>query len=252
MKKLLYSLFFFYLLFLLTSCSSIADKEAIKNTITRIEADELDSAIIIMKNMSEKTLLSAKEDILNAVIDEVSVCLGFNNWIGTDYHLVDDEVINDLEKYQTIVKMLNLDADDSNVDDFIENALELKKYTKLNTYHSKGGAEDYAEITKVMSQAASCNTRSVANKYFQKAYDICMLAYWKFDGNADYGMVETADFYYQQSIQINAIIDQKSPTSVQNNEYERAHDEFKRLAQEHADSYNYIIKIVESFPRSLY
>ena len=79
-----------------------------------------------------------------------------------------------------------------------------------------------------------------------------MNAYNKFNGKSDYGMQETADFYYNFAVQTKAIIDQSDTTSAQDNAYNTSSSAFKRILSEYIDAYNEIISICESFPKKLY
>lgn len=229
------------------------DKHTVENIILRIEADELDSAISLIETMDEETLSTGKSEILNAVIQELNPYLNFNSWVSTAYSFVDERVIQDIEKYQTIVNMLSLNPDESNVDDFIAKALQLKQYTKQNTYHDAGGADDFKEIKSIMDQGAVYKSNpSIASKYYQQAYDKCMDAFNKFDGKTEYGMQEAADFYYNFAVQTKAIIDQSGTTSKQDDAYTSSTIAFKRIQSELIADLEDVISICDSFPKKLY
>ena len=162
-------------------------------------------------------------------------------------------VIQDIEKFQIIVNMLSLDTDESNVDDFISKALQLKKYTKWNAYHDAGESNDFTQIKSIMDQGAAYKGNpSIASKYYQQAYNKCMDAYYKFNGKTGYGMQEMADFYYNFAVQTKAIINQSGTTSAQDNAYNAAANAFKGILSEYIDDFDDIISICNSFPKKLY
>lgn len=254
MKKMLAVITIIVMVVSLSACSSFGvDKEAINNAVTRIEADELDSAISVINKMDDKTLSAGRSEILTAVIGEIDTYLNYNSWVSTNYHFVDESAIKDIEKYQTIVNSLSLDADESNVDDFIEKALSLKKYTKWNDYHSTDAAGDFANIKSTMDKGAVYKSNpSIASKYYKQAYNDCMTAYNSCSNYTGYGMKEAADFYYNFAVQTNAIITQSGTTSAQDNAYNTSSSAFKRIQQEHIDDLDDVIDICDSFPKSLY
>lgn len=229
------------------------DETAINNVVIRIEANELDAAISLMQTMDEKTLGAGKSKILSAIIKGLNSYLNFGSWVATNHDFVYEKAVQEIKKYQTLVGVLNLNSNESNVGSFISKALQLEKYVKWNSYHRAGGANDIDDIKSTMDQGAVYKSNpSIASKYYQQAYNECVSAYNTFNGQSAYGMQETADFYYQFSVQIKAIISQKGTTGAEDNSYNIASKEFKRILSEYIDAYDEIISICESFPKKLY
>ena len=254
MKKMLALITIVIMVISLSACSSLGvDKEAINNAITRIEANELGSAISVINQMDDKTLSAGKSEILSAIIGEINTYLNYNSWVSTDYHFIDERAIKDIEKYQTIVNILPLADDESNVDDFISKALSLKKYAKWNDYHSTDAAGDFTNIKNTMDQGEVYKSNpSIASRYYKQAYNDCMTAYNSCINYSGYGMKEAADFYYNFAVQTNSIITQSGTTSSQDNAYNAASSAFQRIQQEHIDDLDDVIDICDGFPKNLY
>lgn len=253
MKKWWVLIVLFMLLITLSSCSFAVDEKAIDSVTVRITADELDSAISALKKMDDRTLVAGKSEILNAIIRGLTPYLNFNSWIATDFDFVDESVIRDLEKYKIIVSMLSLTDDESNVDDFIDKALQLKIFSKWNEWHATGSAYDLEEIKNLMDQGAMYkNNYAIGSKYYQRAYNKCMEAYNKFDGKSGYGMQETADFYYYYGVLTKAIIDNTDISDAQGGKYDASASAFIKIQEEHLADYDEVIRICDSFPKQLY
>ena len=254
MKKLLATLTVLIMIVSLSACTSLGvDNEAIDKAITRIKAGELDSAIDVISGMDEKTLSSGKDKVLSAVISEIKPYLNFNSWVSTTYDFIDESVIADLEKYQTLINCLSLESDESNVDDFIVKALSLKKYAKWNEYHRTNPVANVANIKNTMDQGAIYkSTPSIASKYYQQAYNDCLASYNKYKDNTGYGMKEVADFYYNYAVMINSVIAKKETTKEQNDAYSASKTACHDIQQEHLDDFDDVIDICESFPKNLY
>lgn len=253
MKKWLAVITIFILIVSLSACTLGVDKDAIESTVTRIKADELDSALSIINSMDSNTLSSGKDEILTAVINGIDAYLNFNSWVSTSYDFIDEKAIKEIEKYQSIVNSLSLSADESNVDDFISKALSLKQYAKWNDYHSTDAAEDFTSIKSTMDKGAVYKSNpTIASKYYKQAYNDCMAAYNKCNNYTGYGMKEAADFYYNFAVQTNAIISRSGTTSAQDNAYNSSSSAFQRIQQEHIDDLEVVIDICDSFPKELY
>lgn len=254
MKRCLLLITIFAMIITLSACSSGIDETAIDNAVVRIEANELDSAIKIIKNMDKKTLSAGKSEILNAVIRRLNPYLNYNYWISTDYELIEISALQDFEIYQTIVEMLSLGYEESNVDDFIIKALQFRQYAKWNAYHYANDERPYNdEISNLVAQGDACkSTPSVATSFYQKAYDKCMDAYNAFKDQSNYGLKECSDYYYNLSIIIKARMTQTNTTSEQNDAYNTSWDKYIKIHQEYTDDLKEMWSIIESFPKKLY
>lgn len=234
------------------SCSLSVDKEAIENTIDRIEATELNKALELIQGMDEQTLKAGKDDILAAVINKLNQYLYTSTWISSSSCLVKESAIVELENYQSILEALSLDPDTTNADDFVEKALMLKKYTKWNLYYAAD--DDYlSEAQSYMNQGANYKSNpSIASQYYTKAYNVAIEAYNKFRNYSRSGMKEAADFYYNYAVQINGIISRSGTTSVEDDAYNNASKAYKAMINEYMDALSEVTNIVETFPTKLY
>lgn len=240
------------ILTIMVSLVGCADKEAITDAVTRIEANELTSALKVVKDMDDKTIKAGKDEILTAIINELTPYLDTNSWISTSYCLIDDKTISDLEKYKSIIDALSLDVEETNIDDFLTKALSLKEYVKWNSYYKAN--DDYlTEAKGLMDQGAVYRSSpTIASRYYKQAYDVCMDAYYIFNGSSDAGMKEAADLYYNFAVQTNGIISRSGTTAAQDNAYNNASSAYQRMTSEYIDALDDVINTCEDFPNKLY
>ena len=239
--------------FLVGCGSNGVDNTSIEETITHIEANELENALNVCKSMNEKTLEKGKEELLECILAKLEYYLDYDNWTNTNYALVETKAIEELKIYQKILSLLPLDDTFTNATSFISTALKLEEYIVWNDYY-KSNDNYLTEAVEYMNQGAPYRNTSwsIAVTYYEKAYTVSNNAYNHFKNSDEKGMQEAANLYKVFSEQIRRTINKQDSTVTQENEYNSAFASYTQMSDEYTSMLSDVIDILESFPNKLY
>ena len=110
-----------------------------------------------------------KEEIVNAFVDLVSS----NQYVNTTNLIVDEELIDNYEKYKEVSTALDITSeDDTNVVEYIDAVLKLAQYEKYNDVSRciLNSASDYADCLEYIKDAGDFSTYRFMRLYIGYAY----------------------------------------------------------------------------------
>ena len=240
-----------------TSCGTnpkdSVNKDAIEQVVTHIEANELSYALSKCQSLNQKSLESGKDKILEIVLIKLKYYLDSDNWIVTNYSLVEEKAIEELKIYQQILNTLPLEDTFTNATTFVSTALKLEEFIEWNEYYKS--QDDYLEeAIDYLNQGSSYRNTSwsTAVKYYEKAFNVTNTAYNHYKDSNERGMQEAAQWYKVLSEQIRRTINKEESSSAQENAYTQASESYQNMLNDYSSMLSEVVDILELFPSKLY
>ena len=241
---------------LLSACGSSSNNNGgtgdIAQIVQHIEANESTEALRKCQSASRKTLETGKKDILDAVTKKLNYFISHSSYKSSTYW-IDERTINEIKNFKSILALLPLDDTFTNAIDFVNEAVKLEKFIKWNPYVAE--EDDYLQtIQDYLDTGASYRNSSwnIAVTYYEKALSVCRNATTAFSNDNNYGFKEISDFYNAYGTLIYNIIHKKDNTTAEENEFERAKEEYVSITNEYISANEEYLEILKTFPTKIY
>ena len=219
-----------------------------------LSVNEIDKAVSLSLQLEKPLSLEEKNTVMNALTQRINNRMrNFTKSFGSTNSLISDEILNEIEKYQKIINNVGISSsDNTNVDDYLSQVSNLKKYSKYNDYwiYYYATTDDWNSANRYWEYACDSYSDYMKNQHLSKAlnhFNTCLSRTYDYSSSS-FGISEARDFLQIYIDKINYYYNTGNDMSIDYtivSRYENATDEFIRETKD-------FVNKIESLPTSVY
>lgn len=260
MKKYLSVFLVTVLLCLLPACNNTALKTSNKQVdlcsqiAKSLSVNEIDKAVSTSHQLVQPLSDEEKSIIMDALAQRINNRMKtFTQSFGSTESLISEDIIQEIEKYKTIVTNVGItSSDNTNINDYLNQVSLLSEYKKYNDYwiYYYATIDDWDKANQYWEYACDSYSDYMKEQHLNKAlnkFNICLTETYNYSSSS-FGITETRNFLQIYVDKINYYFSTGSDMSIDYDvlsDYENANNEFVTQTK-------IFTKKIEALPTSVY
>ena len=219
-----------------------------------LSVNEIDKATTLSSQLVKPLTSEEEATIMNALVQRVNNRMSvFSKSFGSKESLISDDILNEIDKYQTILNYVGItNNDNTNIGDYLSQVSALKVYSKYNDYwiYYYATTDDWNSANQYWNYACDSYSDYMKNQHLTKSlnhFNTCLSRTYDYN-SASFGIKEARDFLQIYVDKINYYFDTGKDLSI---DYAKV-SAYEKVTEEFLSKTTEFVNKLKSLPTSVY